>query len=164
MFFRVIAAVAALLLAPAAWADARVITVSFSDATLTLEENGVQKLFTQVVLPKKSTYYPVPSRGVVVRATDAPTWTPTDNMHRDYPGRWKAFYGPGEAGNAMGACKLYIDFVGQPWMSENVRIHGNGQPHHLGRRLSRSCVRVLDSLCAALVALSVPGTEVHFVR
>ena len=130
----------------------RIITVNFSTATLTVTDEGQSALLfsTRVVLPKGD-YYTVPVTGIVRNAGMGPTWTPTAKMHRDMPGRYRKSYGPYEPGNAMGHCKLNIDFHSDEPIMNYVRIHGNAQEKDLGQRVSRSCIRIPDSLCQKLV-------------
>ncbi len=132
----------------------RTIVVDFTEFTLTTYDSGEVIFTTPVVLPRGD-YYPVPVSGTVSKAEMGPVWVPTDNMHRDYPGRYKQRYGPYEPGNAMGDCKITIDFDGNieeryPIL-KTVRIHGNAQSKDLATRVSRSCVRIPDALCPLLV-------------
>ena len=141
--------------------------VNFTNALLRVidSESRTVRLQTPVVLPRGN-YYPVPVSGTLRKAVMGPTWTPTAKMHRDYPGRYKRVYGPYEDGNAMGHCKLYIDFKSHHPIMQVVRIHGNAQPDDLGSRLSRSCVRIPDALCSDLVSITKQFNTVHiqFVR
>lgn len=142
------------------------ITVDFSQAHLTVQRDDRVRVETPVVLPRRS-YYPVPVSGTVTRAVMGPIWIPTANMHRDQPGRYKARYGPYEPGNAMGHCKLYIDFDIDLPLLKTVRIHGNAKTSDLGTRKSRSCIRIPDAVCPDLVnaVQRYSGTtRVHFVR
>ncbi len=130
----------------------RTILVNFSTATLTVLESTGESLFqTSVVLPKRN-FYPVPATGKVIRAEMGPAWKPTNNMHRDFPGRYKESYRPYESGNAMGHCKVSIDFDQKHPLLNVVRIHGNGKAEDLGKRRSRSCIRVPDTLCQTLTS------------
>ena len=153
----------------AAWSDTgRTITVNFSTAMLTVQHGQSTVFETAVVLPRGN-YYPVPIRGTVQRSMMGPRWTPTQNMHRDYPGRYKQSYGPYEAGNAMGHCKIYIDFerTAEFPILNTVRIHGNARTEDLGLRKSRSCIRIPDSLCQTMVEVTQRYQEpvtVQFVR
>lgn len=143
------------------------IQVNFTSAELTILRGGVQTplLQTPVVLPRGN-YYPVPVSGTVRQAILGPRWTPTAKMHRDHPGRYKRSYAPYEKGNAMGACKLIIDFNSRVPIMQHVRIHGNAKTDDLGRRLSRSCIRIPDELCSTLVSYVQRFETVHveFVR
>ncbi len=137
------------------------IVVNFSTATLEYIRNGQVLFSTSVVLPARD-YYPVPIAGTVERASMGPTWVPTRNMHRDHPGRYRRSYGPYQAGNAMGHCKLEIDFGGaeaQHPILRTVRIHGAAKPEDLGARLSRSCIRIPDAVCPTLVEATNAATS-----
>lgn len=143
----------------------QVIRVNFSTATLTLEDvSGVPLFSTPVVLPRGN-YYAVPVSGNVYRAQMGPVWIPTANMHRDLPGRYKKKYLPYEKGNAMGYCKVSINFKSNNPIMRYVRIHGNAREQDLGRRLSRSCIRIPDETCSTFVSLiNQDDTRVEFVR
>jgi len=168
-YLRALICCAIVLSASTAAADVgRVVIVDFSDARLTVQHGPRTVLETAVVLPRGN-YYPVPITGTLRRGVMGPTWIPTANMHRDYPGRYRQSYGPYEPGNAMGHCKLYIDFerTDEFPILNTVRIHGNAKPSDLGQRKSRSCIRIPDRLCQHLVdATDVRDGTVHirFVR
>lgn len=143
----------------------RIVSVDFTHAELKVTDmDGTLHLQTPVVLPKRM-YYPVPVEGTVRRAVLGPTWVPTPNTHVELPGKFKAFYAPYEPGNAMGHCKVYIDFDNKDESLQFVRIHGNGQETDLGKRRSRSCIRIPDAVCSQLV-VALAGHEgrvrVHF--
>jgi len=130
----------------------RLVIVSFKDATLTvLSEKKEPLLITQVVLPRRN-YYPVPVSGTVRHAQMGPHWIPTDNMHREFPGKYQKVYRPYEAGNAMGHCQIAIDFDERHPILNYVRIHGNAQPPDLGNRRSRGCIRIPNDLCKTLTS------------
>ena len=144
------------LLAPLPAQADRLVEVDFSTATLTISEDGMVSplLRTAVALPKADYYNvgrPGGITGTVRRAVMGPTWVPTANMHRDYPGKYKTRYGPYEDGNAMGHCKVYIDFDQTHPLLRTVRIHGNAKVEDLGENVSRSCIRIPDDLCQTLV-------------
>lgn len=142
----------------AAMAFERFIYVNFSTGTLTVTNAQQQTLFqTAVVLPRGN-YYSVPVSGTVFRAEMGPRWTPTAKMHRDLPGRYRASYGPYERGNAMGHCKLSINFDSPEPILKSVRIHGNAKEEDLGQRKSRSCIRIPDDLCSQLVQHTIAGS------
>jgi lipoprotein-anchoring transpeptidase ErfK/SrfK len=144
----------------------RIIKVNFTTAELTVVDDGVVLFSTQVVLPAGD-FYPVPVRGVVYQAEMGPSWRPTERTRQSKPGKYKAFYGPYEPGNAMGACKISIQFenaASYPIMN-TVRIHGNAREQDLRQRLSRSCIRIPDSLCQELIAQTQgQPTSVYFHR
>lgn len=155
-------AVIALILSTGSAQAERLIKVDFTNAELTVIVDGVPSMSTPVVLPRGN-YYQVPVSGTVRRAVMGPIWTPTKNMHLEYPDRYKKSYGPYEVGNAMGHCKLYIDFnptvVAEYPILRSVRVHGNARDNDLGKRLSRSCIRIPDRLCSTLVKLSNENTD-----
>lgn len=143
----------------------RTIVVNFTNFTLTVYDDGAQMMQTPVVLPRGN-YYPVPVSGTITRAEMGPTWIPTANMHRDMPGRYRQSYGPYEPGNAMGHCKISINFDIAHSILPYVRIHGNAKEVDLGQRRSRSCVRVPDSFCQQMIDAvgNEDSVRVHFVR
>jgi lipoprotein-anchoring transpeptidase ErfK/SrfK len=143
----------------------RTVTVNFSTATLTVTENNQTVMQTAVVLPRGN-YYPVPVSGTITSSVMGPTWTPTANMHRDMPGRYRQSYGPYQAGNAMGHCKVSINFDIAHRLLPHVRIHGNAKQEDLGLRRSRSCIRVPNSLCQQLVNATAGhgNVRVHFTQ
>jgi lipoprotein-anchoring transpeptidase ErfK/SrfK len=145
----------------------RIVTVDFTNAELRITDTeGALYLHTPVVLPKGS-YYQVPVQGTVRRAVMGPTWKPTPRTLAEMPGRFKEYYGPYEQGNAMGHCKVYIDFDRKDASLQYVRIHGNARDDDLGKRLSRSCIRIPDVVCPELVNV-VAGysgrVRVHFLE
>lgn len=153
------------LIAPSIAQADRTITVDFGTATLQVHDNGRIVMETAVVLPRGN-YYPVPVSGTITRAEMGPTWIPTANMHRDKPGYYRRSYGPYQRGNAMGHCKISINFDITHRILPFVRIHGNAREQDLGMRLSRSCVRIPDNLCQSLIS-AVQGhsqVRVHFVQ
>lgn len=137
----------------------RQITVSFSSATLSVRDltasdgEEVTLLETPVVLPKAN-FYRLPATGTVVRAEMGPSWTPTPTMHRTKPGKYKSYYPPYARGNAMGHCKLTIDYDGNPSGLDAVRIHGNAKADDLGKKRSAGCIRIPNHVCSTIVALS----------
>lgn len=163
-YLKLVAVVLAGLIPVGAHAE-RVVTVNFSTAILTITDKGQAVMRTAVVLPKGN-YYPVPVSGTVSRSVMGPTWTPTANMHRDRPGRYRQSYGPYQTGNAMGHCKVSINFDRSDASLRYVRIHGNARQQDLGQRLSRSCIRIPDSLCQELVNATAGrnNVRVQFVR
>lgn len=147
-------------------ADAeQTLVVDFSTGTLrVVAMDGTERFITPVVLPRGN-YYPVPVSGTVRRAELGPIWIPTARMHQDNPGKYKPRYGPYESGNAMGHCKISIDFKSSHPLMTYVRVHGNAKPADLGQRRSRSCIRIPDKVCRDLVGV-IDGrlTLVQFIK
>ncbi len=153
IFFSLLCVVTALVLSTAnAHAD-QAIVVDFTTGELSVVTDTGETLFsTLVVLPKRD-YYPLPASGLVTDAMMGPTWSPTPNTRAQNPGRYKPFYAAYEAGNAMGHCKLTIDFDQTDPELDYVRIHGHGQPEDLGERHSRGCIRMPDAVCETMIDL-----------
>lgn len=157
MFYRLLYCIAAVLFltnfaVPNAAMAERLIVVDFTHGDLFVldgEKQGVL-MSTPVALPKGN-YYPVPVSGTVTKAEMGPWWFPTDNMLEQYPDKYKERYAPYEPGNAMGHCKVYIDFHDDDPELRSTRIHGNAKKEDLRKRVSRSCVRIPDELCPTLV-------------
>lgn len=147
---------------PTAYAD-QTIMVDFTTGELTVVADTGEALFsTPVVLPKRD-YYPLPVSGLVTDAMMGPTWSPTPNTRAQNPGRYKRFYAAYESGNAMGHCKITIDFDQADPELDYVRIHGYGQPEDLGERHSRGCIRMPDAVCETMVNLVNESNGVTWV-
>lgn len=129
------------------------IVVDFTQAELRVVAPGGQTIYsTPVVLPLHD-YYSIPVTGTVTGAMMGPSWTPTANTRAQHPGRYKASYAAYEPGNAMGHCKITIDFERSDAILNAVRIHGNAKSEDLGERHSRGCIRMSDSVCETVVDL-----------
>ena len=152
------------LLPTGAYAE-RIVVVNFSTATLTVTDGAKTVMQTAVVLPRGN-YYPVPVQGTVTRSEMGPKWTPTANMHRDKPRYYKQSYKGYEKGNAMGHCKISINFDIAHKILPYVRIHGNAKEKDLGLRRSRSCIRIPNNLCQELVDATAghQNVRVHFIH
>jgi lipoprotein-anchoring transpeptidase ErfK/SrfK len=83
--------------------------------------------------------------GEVKRVIIDPWWYPTGDTRDDYLETKGVVLpekiGPNDPLNAMGKAKIIIQFAGY---SEPIRIHGTNQPHTIGRRASRGCIRMLN--------------------
>ncbi len=145
------------------FAAEQTLSVDFSEARLVIvSADGSERFSTAVVLPRRN-FYPVPVQGTVRRAEMGPTWIPTRRMHEDQPGRFRASYGPFAPGNAMGHCRVKINFDSTHPMLRYVRVHGNARETDLGKRLSRGCIRIPDNRCQELVdTLAGHVTAVRF--
>lgn len=137
------------------------IVVSFSEATLTVYEDEKAILQTPVVLPRGN-YYSLPRYGTVSAAIMGPSWRPTPRMIAT--GKYRKYYGPHSNGNAMGHCKISIDFDRSSRVLQYVRIHGNAKQEDLGRRKSSGCIRMPDNFCSSIVSiLSSENVRVSFI-
>ncbi len=129
------------------------IVVDFTRAELRVVAPGGQTVSsTPVVLPLRD-FYAVPLTGTVTGAMMGPSWTPTANTRAQYPGRYKARYAAYETGNAMGHCKITIDFDRSDAILNAVRIHGNAKSEDLNERHSRGCIRMPDAVCQTMIDL-----------
>jgi lipoprotein-anchoring transpeptidase ErfK/SrfK len=73
-----------------------------------------------------------------------PTWTPTANMIRREPGKYKKYAGgvPGGPSNPLGSRALYL-YKGK--RDTYYRIHGTTQPSSIGRSVSNGCIRMINA-------------------
>lgn len=73
-----------------------------------------------------------------------PTWTPTANMIRREPGKYKKYAGgvPGGPSNPLGSRALYL-YKGK--RDTYYRIHGTTQPSSIGRSVSNGCIRMINT-------------------
>ena len=73
-----------------------------------------------------------------------PSWTPTQNMIRREPHKYKKYAGgvPGGPGNPLGARALYL-YRGK--RDTYYRIHGTTQPSSIGRSVSNGCIRMINA-------------------
>ena len=72
-----------------------------------------------------------------------PSWTPTPQMIKRDPGKYKRWAGgmPGGKGNPLGARALYLYRNGKDTF---FRIHGTTQPWTIGSNASNGCVRMIN--------------------
>ncbi|MCF6321254.1 MAG: L,D-transpeptidase [Rhizobiaceae bacterium] len=80
----------------------------------------------------------------IKRKAKWPSWTPTANMIRREPGKYKQFAGgvPGGVNNPLGARALYL-YKGK--RDTYYRIHGTTQPSSIGRSVSNGCIRMINA-------------------
>lgn len=73
-----------------------------------------------------------------------PTWTPTANMIRREPGKYKKYAGgvPGGPSNPLGSRALYL-YKGK--RDTYYRIHGTTQPSSIGQSVSNGCIRMINA-------------------
>jgi lipoprotein-anchoring transpeptidase ErfK/SrfK len=77
------------------------------------------------------------------RKAEWPTWTPTANMIRREPDKYRQFAGgvPGGPDNPLGARALYLHRGGRDTL---YRIHGTPQPWTIGLSTSNGCIRMFN--------------------
>lgn len=85
----------------------------------------------------------------ILRKAEWPRWTPTQNMIRREPHKYKKYAKgvPGGPNNPLGARALYLYRNGRDTM---FRIHGTTQPSSIGRSVSAGCIRMLNDHVADL--------------
>jgi len=96
---------------------------------------------------------------VIKRKAKWPSWTPTANMIRRSPGKYKRFAGgvPGGINNPLGARALYL-YKGK--RDTYYRIHGTTQPSSIGRSVSNGCIRMINAHVVDLYERVPMGTNV----
>ncbi len=79
----------------------------------------------------------------IKRKAEWPSWTPTANMIKREPQKYKRFAGgvPGGPSNPLGARALYL-YKGN--RDTYYRIHGTTQPDSIGRSVSNGCIRMIN--------------------
>lgn len=79
----------------------------------------------------------------IKRKAEWPSWTPTANMIKREPGKYKRYAGgvPGGPNNPLGARALYL-YKGN--RDTYYRIHGTTQPDSIGRSVSNGCIRMIN--------------------
>ena len=79
----------------------------------------------------------------IKRKAEWPSWTPTANMIKREPRKYKRYAGgvPGGPNNPLGARALYL-YKGN--RDTYYRIHGTTQPDSIGRSVSNGCIRMIN--------------------
>lgn len=93
------------------------------------------------------------------RKAEWPRWTPTANMIKREPNKYKKFADgvPGGPGNPLGARALYL-YRGKT--DTYYRIHGTTQPSSIGRSVSNGCIRMINDHVIDLYDKVQLGAEV----
>ena len=96
------------------------------------------------------------------RKVEWPHWTPTQNMIRREPEKYKKWAGGMEGGpdNPLGARALYLYQGGRDTL---YRIHGTPYPSTVGRSVSSGCIRMLNAHVEDLYQRVPVGTKVTVV-
>lgn len=79
----------------------------------------------------------------IKRKAEWPSWTPTANMIKREPLKYKRYAKgvPGGPNNPLGARALYL-YKGN--RDTYYRIHGTTQPDSIGRSVSNGCIRMIN--------------------
>jgi lipoprotein-anchoring transpeptidase ErfK/SrfK len=79
----------------------------------------------------------------VDRKTHWPRWTPTGDMIKREPGRYRKWAGGMQGGpdNPLGARALYLFKGGKDTL---YRIHGTNDPDSIGQAVSSGCIRMMN--------------------
>ncbi|MEM7694798.1 MAG: L,D-transpeptidase [Pseudomonadota bacterium] len=99
-------------------------------------------------------------QGVIGRKAKWPRWTPTKNMIRREPGKYKKYASgvPGGPNNPLGARALYLFRGGRDTM---YRIHGTNNPRSIGQAVSNGCIRMLNDDAKDLYTRVRVGARVY---
>ena len=127
------------------------ISTRFAPGTIVIEP-GKYSLYL-VLSRGKARRYPVGvgsegrgfrGTGTIGRKATWPSWTPTPDMIRRDPKKYKRYAGgvPGGRNNPLGARALYLYRGGQ---DSYFRIHGTNQPNTIGRSVSAGCIRMYNN-------------------
>ena len=95
----------------------------------------------------------------VNRKAQWPTWTPTPDMIRREPARYKKWSGGMEGGtdNPLGARALYLFKDGKDTL---YRIHGTNEPETIGQAVSSGCIRMMNQDVIDLYSRVPAGSKV----
>lgn len=93
------------------------------------------------------------------RKAEWPSWTPTANMIRTQPERYKPYAGglPGGTNNPLGARALYLYRNGK---DTHFRLHGTLEPYTIGQQVSSGCIRLINQDIIDLYNRVPTGTKV----
>lgn len=99
----------------------------------------------------------------VARKAKWPRWTPTPNMIKRNPERYKKHAGgvPGGPGNPLGARALYLYRDGRDTL---YRIHGTNEPWTIGKAVSSGCIRMLNEHVTELYEKVPVGASVVVLK
>jgi lipoprotein-anchoring transpeptidase ErfK/SrfK len=95
----------------------------------------------------------------VNRKAQWPRWTPTPDMIKREPARYKRWAGGMEGGahNPLGARALYLFKNGKDTL---YRIHGTNEPDSIGQAVSSGCIRMMNQDVIDLYSRVPAGSKV----
>jgi lipoprotein-anchoring transpeptidase ErfK/SrfK len=79
----------------------------------------------------------------IARKAEWPRWTPTANMIRTQPERYRKYAAglPGGTTNPLGPRALYLYRNGR---DTHFRLHGTLEPYTIGQQVSSGCIRLIN--------------------
>lgn len=95
----------------------------------------------------------------IARKAEWPRWTPTANMIRTQPERYKKYAAglPGGTTNPLGPRALYLYRNGR---DTHFRLHGTLEPYTIGQQVSSGCIRLINQDIIDLYSRVPTGTKV----
>lgn len=95
----------------------------------------------------------------IARKAEWPRWTPTANMIRTQPERYKKYAAglPGGTTNPLGPRALYLYRNGR---DTHFRLHGTLEPYTIGQQVSSGCIRLINQDIIDLYNRVPTGTKV----
>jgi lipoprotein-anchoring transpeptidase ErfK/SrfK len=149
-------------------AQARVLVVNFSTATLSLyaDDETLLARFPAVVPLKAEEPKKLPVRGVVKKVDLHPYWYPTERTRRYFLEKRKillpATVPPNDPNNMLGTIRIVVYFIDPNKLT--ARIHGTTEPHLIflpaeKRHRSGGCIRLLNADAEKLAALIQAGAD-----
>ena len=98
----------------------------------------------------------------IARKAEWPRWTPTANMIKTQPARYKPYAAglPGGLNNPLGARALYLYRNGR---DTHFRLHGTVEPYTIGQQVSSGCIRLINQDIIDLHSRVPTGTKVVVV-
>lgn len=121
---------------------------------------GGQAIRYRVGVARSSLYHSGTYR--IGRRAEWPRWTPTANMIRREPEKYRQYAGgmPGGPINPLGARALYLYSGGRDTL---MRIHGTPEPWTIGTATSSGCVRMINDYVLDLYERVEVGTRVRLL-
>ncbi len=96
---------------------------------------------------------------IISRKAEWPGWTPTANMIKTQPDRYKPYAAglPGGPTNPLGPRALYLYRNGR---DTHFRLHGTVEPYTIGQQVSSGCIRLINQDIIDLYSRVPTGTRV----
>lgn len=163
-------------LVAASEAEARLLVVNFSEATLSLyaDDETLLARFPAVVPLKAEEPKKLPVRGIVKKVDVRPHWYPTERTRTYFLEKRKirlpATVPPDDPNNMLGTIRIVIHFIDPNKLT--ARIHGTTEPHLIAlppekRHRSGGCIRLLNAdaeKLAVLIQAAADPVRVLYIR